>query len=76
VEGSLQVLETPESALVPLMEAFEGRFPDLKLYSLPHLGEPSWIELGLRGRGDIGKAMAALSGALDEAGFPYRSGSA
>ncbi len=74
VEGSLQVIETPESALVPLMEAFEGRFPGLKLYSLPHLGAVSWIELGLRGRGNIEQAMTALSTALDEAGFPYRDG--
>ncbi len=72
VEGSLRIPETPESALVPLMEAFEGRYPGLKLYSLPHMGEESWIELGLRGRGDIEGALAALSQALDEAGFRYR----
>ena len=72
-EASLLVLETPESALVPLMEQFTGRFPSFKLYSLPRLGEPLRIELGLRGRGDISAAMTALAEALQEAGFPFRS---
>jgi molybdopterin-biosynthesis enzyme MoeA-like protein len=71
-EASLLVLETPESTLVPIMEAFTGRFPELKLFSLPHLGETPEIELGLRGRGDIATAIKALAQALDQADIPYR----
>jgi molybdopterin-biosynthesis enzyme MoeA-like protein len=71
-EASLLVLETPESVLVPLMEGFAGRFPEFKLYSLPHLGESPKIELGVRGRGDIASAISALAMALDDAGIPHR----
>lgn len=71
-EASLQVLETPESSLVPLMEGFAGRYPELKLFSLPHMGRTPHIELGLRGRGDLAPAMSALREALEQAGIPYR----
>jgi molybdopterin-biosynthesis enzyme MoeA-like protein len=71
-EASLQVVDRPESALVPLMEAFQGRFPGLKLYSLPRLGKPPEIELGLRGRGDIEAAMSELMQALTAAQIPFR----
>ncbi len=72
VEASLLVLKTPESRLVPLMEGFAGRFPGFKLYSLPRLGKEPRIELGLRGRGDIATAIAALAEALDQAGIPFQ----
>jgi molybdopterin-biosynthesis enzyme MoeA-like protein len=71
-ERSLEIIDTPESSLVPLMEAFQGRFADLKLYSLPRLGKPPVIELGLRGRGDIDAALSALERELAEAQIPYR----
>jgi molybdopterin-biosynthesis enzyme MoeA-like protein len=71
-EASLLVLETPESALVPLMESFAGRLPGLKLYSLPQLGEEPKIELGLRGHGDIATGITALAEALERAGIPFR----
>ena len=71
-EESLWITDTPESSLVPLMEAFEGRFPGLKLYSLPRLGTPPMIELGLRGRGDLDAALAALTQALKDADIPYQ----
>ncbi len=74
-EASLRIVDTPESTLVPLMEAFQGRFPELKLYSLPRLGKPPVIELGLRGRGDIDAAMSALREALRMAGIPFRQDS-
>ena len=72
VEASLQVVETPESSLVLLMEAFAGRFPDFKLFSLPRLGKEGYIELGLRGRGEIDQALEALAKALEAAEIPYR----
>lgn len=72
-EASLQVIHTPESSLVPIMEAFAGRFPGFKLYSLPRLGETPSIELGLRGSGEIKPAMDALAASLHEAGIPFLS---
>jgi molybdopterin-biosynthesis enzyme MoeA-like protein len=72
LEKSLWVVETPESALVPLMECFADRFPGLKLYSLPRLGTKPSIELGLRGRGDIDRALDALALTLEEATIPYQ----
>jgi molybdopterin-biosynthesis enzyme MoeA-like protein len=74
-EVSLWITDTPESTLVPLMEAFEGRFPGLKLYSLPRLGKPPRIELGLRGRGDIDAALTALRQELKKADIPFQQNS-
>jgi molybdopterin-biosynthesis enzyme MoeA-like protein len=64
-EASLRVLDIPESKLVPLMERLFNRFPGLKLYSLPHLGDSPFIELGFRGSGDIETAVQALRQGLD-----------
>jgi molybdopterin-biosynthesis enzyme MoeA-like protein len=55
-ERSLLVFETPESLIVPLMEAVESRFAEVKAFSLPsvgdgHDGRPArrHIELGVKG---------------------------
>ncbi len=55
-ERSLLVFETPESQIVPLMEAVETRFPQIKAFSLPSVGDgrdgrPArrHIELGVKG---------------------------
>jgi molybdopterin-biosynthesis enzyme MoeA-like protein len=71
-EASLLVLDTPESQLVPLMESFGNRFPNLKLYSLPSMGKRPIIELGLRGRGDIDSAIEALADELERSALPFR----
>ena len=70
-DAAIRVLRTPESELVPIMEAFAGRFPDLKLYSLPKLGQEASIELGLRGSGALEPAIQALAEALREARIPF-----
>ena len=56
VERSLLVYETPESALVPLMEAIEREFIGIKAFSLPSIGDgrdgrPArrHVELGVKG---------------------------
>ncbi|MGD8589043.1 MAG: molybdopterin-binding protein [Chromatiales bacterium] len=59
-EQALKVRNVPESGLVPIMEALAGRFPGLKLFSLPHLGDDPYIELGFRGDGDLQQAFQAL----------------
>jgi molybdopterin-biosynthesis enzyme MoeA-like protein len=75
-EGSLVVYELPESAVAPLMEELNEKFPGLKAFSLPSMGADGarrHIELGVRGApADIAAAMerlrqgiAELGGALD-----------
>ncbi len=72
LERSVAVLGVPESRLVPLMRRFGERFPDLKLFSLPHLGEAPHILLGLRGRQGVDEAMAELCAELRGEGIDYR----
>ncbi|MGE5152746.1 MAG: competence/damage-inducible protein A [Bdellovibrio bacteriovorus] len=70
-EAALRVLGVPESQLIPLMEDLGRRFPRLKLFSLPHLGEDPHILLGFRGRGGLAQAMAALGEGLNRAGIAF-----
>jgi molybdopterin-biosynthesis enzyme MoeA-like protein len=70
-EASLRVIGVPESQLIPLMEELGRRFPTLKLFSLPHLGESPHILLGFRGRGGLDAAMAALREGLTRAGMAF-----
>jgi molybdopterin-biosynthesis enzyme MoeA-like protein len=51
-DASIIVYQVPESTLTPLMLDVEARFPGLKSYSLPSMGEPGvrgHIEFGVRG---------------------------
>lgn len=71
VERALRVFGVPESRLVPLLEALEARYPDLRIFSLPGLHEgQSRVELGVRGE-DARSAAAfeALRAGLLEGGF-------
>ncbi|MCG7953819.1 MAG: molybdopterin-binding protein [Candidatus Thiodiazotropha endolucinida] len=71
-ERTLQVLDTPESALVDIMKRFNERFPGIKLFSLPVLGENGYVELGIRGRGDLGQAFMGLQESLRAKQIPFR----
>ncbi|MFP4251230.1 MAG: competence/damage-inducible protein A [Guyparkeria sp.] len=68
VERSLWLVDTPESELVDLMEAFCAEHPSLRLFSLPVLSaERRLLELGFKGeRPEVERAMAALVSALAE----------
>ncbi|GAB0149264.1 molybdopterin-binding protein [Marichromatium sp. PS1] len=66
-EVALKVRGIPESQLVPLMERFGERFPELKMFSLPHMDEDPHILLGFRGRDRLEEALAALREALGDA---------
>ncbi|MFI9653305.1 competence/damage-inducible protein A [Guyparkeria sp. GHLCS8-2] len=68
VERSVWLVDTPESELVDLMEAFCAAHPTLRLFSLPVLSaERRLLELGFKGdRGEVERAMAALVSALGE----------
>jgi molybdopterin-biosynthesis enzyme MoeA-like protein len=72
-EASLWVPDVPESKLVPLMETLCERFDGLKLFSLPHLGDTSFIELGFRGSGDIESAMRELRRGLQAAKVHFQT---
>jgi molybdopterin-biosynthesis enzyme MoeA-like protein len=65
-EQSLKVRNIPESGLVPIMEALANRFAGLKLFSLPHLGDDPYIELGFRGEGELEQAIQALCALLEK----------
>jgi molybdopterin-biosynthesis enzyme MoeA-like protein len=73
-EQSVRVYDTPESSLIPLMLELSKQFPDMKMFSLPHLGEEGYVELGFRGEGDIETAMEALRKALDSRMMAYQQG--
>lgn len=71
--GEKQVVERvmingqSESLWVEWMEGFERQFPQLKLYSLPHLNEDGsrYIELGCVGRADwVAQGMQAIEDEL------------
>ncbi|MEJ2576769.1 MAG: molybdopterin-binding protein [Gammaproteobacteria bacterium] len=70
-ELALRVPGVTESALVDLMERLVRAYPGFKLFSLPRLGAPGFVELGFRGRGDLESAYTALCQALRAAGHAY-----
>ena len=67
-ERSVIVFGAIEGALTPLMEAVEGEFPGVKVFSLPSVDHPEWgahIELGVKGAASaIDAAYARLSAGL------------
>lgn len=63
-ERAVRVTGVPESRLVPLMERLGARHPQLKVFSLPHMGEDRHILLGLRGRRGLEEGLADLEEAL------------
>jgi molybdopterin-biosynthesis enzyme MoeA-like protein len=61
-----------ESDLLPVMNQIVNDYPQLKLSSLPHLGEPPHIEFSLRGELDqVEQAMQLIKQAVDQAGFVW-----
>ncbi len=82
-ERSLVLFDTPESAIAPLMEDVEMRFPGTKSFSLPSVGDGSdgrlarrHIELGVKGPPALlddafawlRSAVARLGAEFDESG--------
>ncbi|MDX3907150.1 MAG: molybdopterin-binding protein [Pigmentiphaga sp.] len=67
VELSFKVFELAESAIAPVMEAIEQRWPGIKAFSLPSMGagKRRHIELGVKG--DPATAADALTCLRDEA---------
>lgn len=81
-ERACIVFETPESAIAPVMEDIEQRFPGIKAFSLPSVGDGSdgrlarrHIELGVKGAPErIDAAFAAMRDALVRMGAPFDEG--
>ncbi|MGQ9660644.1 MAG: competence/damage-inducible protein A [Thermochromatium sp.] len=70
-EVAVLVRGVPESQLIPLMRRLTVEYPELKHFSLPHMGEDPHIRLGFRGREGVEMAMDALRRALDLAAIGY-----
>ena len=84
IERSMLVFETAESKLTPLMENIEREFTDIKVFSLPSVGESAGegarvgvrarrhIELGVKGpEARIADAYAALEAGVIALDAPY-----
>ncbi len=73
-EGSVLVFEAGESQLIPVMDAVGGRFPGVKVFSLPSMGADGrrrHVELGVRGAPDeVEPALEAIREDVRAMGFP------
>jgi molybdopterin-biosynthesis enzyme MoeA-like protein len=63
-ECSLRVFAMSENALMPLLEKMTSEWPGLKLFSLPRMGEESFVELGFRGTEGVEEAFQQLTNEL------------
>lgn len=78
-ERSMLVYETPESAIAPLMEEVEARYPEVKAFSLPSVGDgrdgkPArrHIELGVKGPpASVDVAFEMLRAGVQQLGAPF-----
>ena len=61
----------PESQLIPLMRRLTLEYPELKHFSLPHMGQDPHIRLGFRGRDGLDDAMRELRQALEDSAIEY-----
>ena len=71
-ERALLVFEQAESTLTPLMEDIEARYPGVRVFSLPSVGDAQrrrHIELGVKGDpGQVEAAWAEMCTALERMG--------
>ncbi|MFT5645066.1 MAG: molybdopterin-biosynthesis enzyme MoeA-like protein [Janthinobacterium sp.] len=76
IEQAVLVFETAESTLTPLMEALEAQFPQVKVFSLPSVGDATTrrhIELGVKGEPvQTGVAFALMCSELERLRAEYR----
>ncbi len=74
-EQSVLVYETAESALTPLMEAIEAKYAQVKVFSLPSVGDATTrrhIELGVKGEPvQTAAAFAEMLAELDRLRAEY-----
>ena len=71
-EAAIIVREAGESLLIDLMKAVQGKFPQLKVFSLPRMAPERFIELGARGDpSQVAAAMADLKQGVTAMKFPW-----
>jgi molybdopterin-biosynthesis enzyme MoeA-like protein len=78
-ERSMVVFDTAESLVTPIMEEVEARFPAVRAFSLPSVGDGRdgrvhrrHIELGVKGNpGSIDAAFAAMRAGIEALGAPH-----
>ncbi|WP_456416125.1 competence/damage-inducible protein A [Thiolapillus sp.] len=71
-ELSLRVFGASENDLMPILEKMTRDWPRLKLFSLPRMGEESFVELGFHGEGKaVQEALQRLQQELEQAGIAY-----
>ena len=74
-EQSVLVFEAAESALTPLMESLEAQYPQVKVFSLPSVGDAATrrhIELGVKGEpGQVAAAFTRMCAELDRLRAEY-----
>lgn len=74
-EASILVYEAGESQLVGVMREVGARFPGVKVFSLPSMGEDGsrrHVELGVRGEpAQVGEAIERIRDGVKSAGFPF-----
>lgn len=68
---SLRVYGASENELMPILEKLTGDWPQLKLFSLPRMGEESFVELGFTGSEEIDAAFHSLQQALHRGRFSF-----
>jgi molybdopterin-biosynthesis enzyme MoeA-like protein len=75
-EQAVIVFEVAESVLTPLMVALEARYPAIKVFSLPNVGDGGMrrhIELGVKGEpAQTAAAFADMCAELDRMQAEYR----
>jgi molybdopterin-biosynthesis enzyme MoeA-like protein len=75
-EGSVIVYDLPESTISPLMDEINAKYPNLKAFSLPSMGEGDTrrhIELGVRGApADVAPAMEDVKQGVTALGGTYK----
>lgn len=71
-EEIIYVIQGRESDLLDVMTEIVDNYQDLRLSSLPHLGEQPHIELSLRGTAaDVQTAMDLLKHTIEQRGFKW-----
>ena len=76
-ERALLAYEAAEATLTPLMEQLEARYPGVRVFSLPSVGDENTrrhIELGVKGEpGQVAAAFSDMLAELDRLGAEYRT---
>ena len=73
VEKSIIIKQTPESELIDLMLEIEAAYPQVKVFSLPHVGSERYVELGIKGKESVDEAMAEIKAYLDGKNITYEN---